>query len=393
MMVQTWALLVDAYRELNAKKMFWIVLILTGVVLAGFATLGVSGNQMTVLWYAPFGKVPSALFMYKAIFSYLVVGFWFTWVAVLLALISTAGIFPDFLSAGSIDLFLAKPITRLRLFLTKYVAGLLFVLLQVTFFAVASFVILGVRAGVWQPGIFWSIPIILVFFSYLYGVCVLLGVLTRSTVAALLLTLLAWLGFWAVDRVDVVMASYINSQHATQADMEDELARIDKEIAANPGAATQPATERMGEEMYRDRVQIGSPPPGVGTRGSGSGETLEDQRAEAVSMRDEAVVSPTVEMVERVVVGVKTLIPKTRETTNLLDRELFTDKDLRAATQADAGQASQQDEFERRRAERRGQVWIDAMRERSVWWVVGTSVGFEAVVLGVAAWLFCRRDY
>jgi hypothetical protein len=30
---------------------------------------------------------------------------------------------------------------------------------------------------------------------------------------------------------------------------------------------------------------------------------------------------------------------------------------------------------------------------RSVAWVVGTSLGFEAVVLSLAAWVFCRRDY
>ena len=34
------------------------------------------------------------------------------------------------------------------------------------------------------------------------------------------------------------------------------------------------------------------------------------------------------------------------------------------------------------------------IRSRSVGWVVGTSVGgFEVVVLGLAAWIFCRRDY
>ena len=33
-MTQTLALLVDAYRELNARKMFWISLIISGVVIA-----------------------------------------------------------------------------------------------------------------------------------------------------------------------------------------------------------------------------------------------------------------------------------------------------------------------------------------------------------------------
>jgi hypothetical protein len=33
------------------------------------------------------------------------------------------------------------------------------------------------------------------------------------------------------------------------------------------------------------------------------------------------------------------------------------------------------------------------MNGRSVDWIVGTSVGFEGVVLALAAWIFCRRDY
>ena len=33
------------------------------------------------------------------------------------------------------------------------------------------------------------------------------------------------------------------------------------------------------------------------------------------------------------------------------------------------------------------------LRGNSTGWVIGTSLGFEAVVLGLACWVFCRRDY
>jgi hypothetical protein len=33
------------------------------------------------------------------------------------------------------------------------------------------------------------------------------------------------------------------------------------------------------------------------------------------------------------------------------------------------------------------------LRGRPVLWVVGTSLGFEAVVLALGAWVFCRRDH
>jgi hypothetical protein len=33
------------------------------------------------------------------------------------------------------------------------------------------------------------------------------------------------------------------------------------------------------------------------------------------------------------------------------------------------------------------------MRDRSLWWVVGTSLLFEAFILGIGAWIFSRRDF
>jgi hypothetical protein len=40
-----------------------------------------------------------------------------------------------------------------------------------------------------------------------------------------------------------------------------------------------------------------------------------------------------------------------------------------------------------------GRTLEATMRARSEWWIVGTSLAFEGVVLGLAAWIFCRRDF
>jgi hypothetical protein len=32
-------------------------------------------------------------------------------------------------------------------------------------------------------------------------------------------------------------------------------------------------------------------------------------------------------------------------------------------------------------------------RQRSMWWVIGTSVLFEVACLALAAWHFCTRDF
>jgi ABC-type transport system involved in multi-copper enzyme maturation permease subunit len=383
-MTQTGALFLDAYRELNAKKMFWVVLGLTLLVLAGFATLGVNSEGISFLWYHVRAPAALASYYYKQWFSNLVVGVWFTWVATILALISTAGIFPDFLSAGSVDLYLARPISRLRLFLTKFAAGLLFVTLQVTLFTVASFFVLGIRGGLWQPGLFLAIPIVVLFFSYLYAICVLLGILTRSTVAALLLTILAWLGIWGLDVADRVVVAVVNQASSRHEELGQRIELIDKRIAATQ-AATDPATMAAAAtemDAPTDRDPFG--------RRNGP-VNLQTTRAELVRERDAYELGQVWYTMESVMVGVKSFVPKTRETLNLLDRVLFTDKELQDASrqeeQPQAGEAAP------RRRGRGGERWIDPTRSRPVWWVVGTSLMFELVVLGAAGWVFVRRDY
>jgi len=395
MLTQTLALFLDAYRELQAKKLFWVVMVLNVLVIGLFAILGANDHATTVLWYEPLkGGIPPIT--YKIIFSNGIVGFWFTWAATILALISTAGIFPDLLSSGSIDLYLSRPIGRMRLFFTKYVSGLIFVALQVGIFTLLSFVVLGWRAHLWEPGLFWAIPLVLIFFSYLYAICVLIGMVTRSTIAALMLTLLAWLGIWVVDFVDVRLqrASYdITVWHD---ELKDAMGGVDAQIAAERQKATP------------DAAQLA---------------TLQDARKEMQQRSDQLVVPEGVYTAQNVLFGIKSIVPKTRETIGLLDRVLFNDKDLQDANKAAEESAPIPGMPAPPRAARGGGLGglfgrggrvggaggrggpnvpgaaiprtaqIELDRQRSPWWIIGTSLLFEAGMLMVAAWLFCTRDY
>ena len=107
-MSQTLAIFHEAYRGLRARKMFWIVLFLSLFVVLVFACVGVNENGLTLLvWDLHFGpttnEFPPAM-LYKTMFVSLGIGIWLTWIAAILALISTAGIFPNFIAKGAIDL-------------------------------------------------------------------------------------------------------------------------------------------------------------------------------------------------------------------------------------------------------------------------------------------------
>jgi ABC-type transport system involved in multi-copper enzyme maturation permease subunit len=209
---QTKALFLDAYRELNARKLFWVTLGLSLLVVAVCACIGVKGSSVTFLGWTVndnlSGPMSQPAKFYKAMFVTFGIGFWLTWAAMILALISSASVFPDFLSGGAIELVLSKPIGRLRLFLTKYATGLMFTAIQVGVFTLGCFLLLGVRGGSWEPRMFLAIPIVVGMYSFLFCMCVLLGVLTRSTIASLLLTLLLWFLVFLVNVADASVASF-----------------------------------------------------------------------------------------------------------------------------------------------------------------------------------------
>ena len=339
---------------------------------------------ISVVQDAAAGQCGAAQLLYKYGFSFLLIGVYLTWIAAVLALISTASIFPDLMTGGSIDLYLSKPIGRVRLFFTKYVSGLLFVTLQVSVFAVGSFLVLGWRGHSWEPSLFLAIPIVVVFFSYLYGICALLGVMMRSTIAALLLTLLAWFFIFAVDYVDKKVSEYAVMIPQMRQQAARQVQRLDVQIAAKEreaAAATQTASTGAATAEAA---------PGRAGRRLIARSDLAALRSERDSYARETegpAIPPALKNFQTVLLVIKTFVPKTRETTNLLDRYLLPDWELEKAGSLDT-QNSEGPGDARMMAE-----MVDPTRGQSAWWVVGSSLGFEAVCVGLAAWIFKRRDY
>lgn len=388
MMTQTVALFVDAYRELNAKKLFWITMLLSGLVVSIYAMIGINEEGVTFLWFGldflpphiTSDLIPPAMF-YKGLFMNLGIGIWLTWIATILALISTAGIIPDMISGGSIEMLLSKPISRTRLFLTKYFTGLLFAGLQVAAFTGASFLVIGIRGGVWEPGLFLAIPLVVIFFSYLYSVCALIGVLTKSTIASLLITLLFWCGLFVLNMGDAGLMAF-RVQFEAQRD------GYNASIERSREGATKIITTRREKE--------GDPVPEgyIAT----DDDMLEVMKWMGSALEKRDGIEESLEKLEpwgKGVYAAKTLVPKTGETIALLERWLISMADLEAMSEGnpDRLETSIDEEgdltLDQSEVELRAQ---EAIRGRSVWWVLGTSLLFECLVLGGAVFVFARRD-
>lgn len=376
MLVQTAAIFMDAYRELNSKKLFWIVLLLSFLVVAAFAAVGINEKGMTIFWFsfpAPFNTTLfSRELFYKLMFANLGVKFWLAWCSTILALIATAGMFPDLLASGSVELTLSKPIGRLRLFLTKFSAGLLFTAIQVTLFTATAFLVLGLRAGVWEPGIFWTVPIMVVFYSYLFSICVLLGILTRSTVASLLITLLIWMAvIFGVHTTEKTLLLFQERNTAQIDRVQSQIKSLEERIAAQ---GDQPPKPTVSNVLRGDPKQ-----------------TLESRKAKLADLQGD----------ERKLgywhggaYAVKTALPKTAETLDLLERVLVSQADMDTLGK-DNEPVTIDGEPEETRVDmsKVSRSVENKLRARSIAWVVGTSLAFEAVMLGIGAWIFCRRDF
>lgn len=376
-MRQTLAIFLDAYRELNARKLFWITLILSGVVVLAFSAVGINEKGLTLLWFEFPSALNTTLFpaesFYKWAFVAFGIKFWLTWAASILALVSTAGIFPEFVSSGSIELLLSKPIGRLRLFLTKYLAGLLFVVLQVSVFTLACFLVIGLRGKSWEPGLFWAVPITVLFFSYLFSICALIGLLTRSTIAALLLTLLCWFGIFGIHATEMTMLTFRERAQLRVEALEARIARLEARLAErapassdqNGDQADPPAPDRDAERLAADR------------------QKLTEERSTLASLRKW----------HAGIFAAKSILPKTAETTQLLEHTLLSVTDMeRLRGRDNTPDPMPSGDIRISGAELTKRI-DKIQRSRTVPWVIGTSLAFQAVVLAIGAWFFCRRDF
>jgi ABC-type transport system involved in multi-copper enzyme maturation permease subunit len=123
------------------------------------------------------------------------------WVVVLLSIVVTAFFIPNMLRKGAVDLLLVRPLSRPQLLIYRYISGVIYVGTTVGLMVTAVWVVLGLRSGIWNPGILLSVPVITFFFAILFAVSAMVGVVTRSPVTAILLTCIVWFGLWILGLV------------------------------------------------------------------------------------------------------------------------------------------------------------------------------------------------
>jgi len=187
----TLALIRDTFREAFARRIFWgffacssalllfLLFILRIDVAEGtVATMSIFGNsngrtlEVSQLVHRFQGGI--AMVLYFA--------------GMALAVFASAGLVSAVFEPGRIELLLSKPVSRTHLLLGRYVGNLLVVAANVIYLVVGSWIIFGIKTGVWGAGFLLSSLCTIFVFAVLLAVIVLVGVLLDSAAVATMVT-------------------------------------------------------------------------------------------------------------------------------------------------------------------------------------------------------------
>ncbi len=107
-----------------------------------------------------------------------------------LSIFSAASFIPSMLEKGNVELILSKPISRSQIIWGKFWGGILIVLLNVAYLIFGLWVLIGFKFGLWDVGLLYAILTITYTFTVLYGLMILIGILTQSSLLAMMSTYL-----------------------------------------------------------------------------------------------------------------------------------------------------------------------------------------------------------
>lgn len=186
----TLALIRDTFREAFARRIFWgffacctllllflIFIMRIDVVQGALATVSIFGNSMA-------STSPEKLVQQTQ--SVIAMVLYFAGMA--LSVFASAGLVAAVFEPGRIELLLSKPVSRTHLLLGRYAGNVLVVSANILYLVLGTWIIFGIKTGVWGAGFLVSSLFTIFIFSVLLSVIVLIGVLWDSSAVAIMVT-------------------------------------------------------------------------------------------------------------------------------------------------------------------------------------------------------------
>lgn len=161
---------------------------------------------------------------------------------ILLAIVATAFFVPRLLEKGAADLYFHKPVSRSALYLSRFYAGLLFIALSSGVLALGVFLGLAAASQHVNLGVLLACPTLVYVFALVFPFTMLVGVVTRSTVAAILLSAMFFLFNGCIQQAWISLEQIENGPNmsalvnGSAAELEDEQGEAAPEEDPSGGA-------------------------------------------------------------------------------------------------------------------------------------------------------------
>jgi len=107
-------------------------------------------------------------------------------------IIVTSNVIPQTFEPGAVDLLLSKPVNRMGVYLSKFLGGCLFVLLNTTLLLGGMWLMVGLRHDVWIHSLVLCIPVFLFWFMVFFSISALVGLIWRNSIVAVCVTIGVW---------------------------------------------------------------------------------------------------------------------------------------------------------------------------------------------------------
>lgn len=208
------ALVEDAFEQVLDNRVFRLLLVVVAAMVGFFFLVGFGAEEIELFWgwrslpyedlFGAVGQSSRGVADPQGLVIQTVVGLLVETLAgslgMALCVCATAFFVPRMLEKGSADVLFAKPVSRATLLFARWFAGLLFVAM------LSALLLGGIWLGLWlvsgwhDPGILWGVVTLTYLFAIVHSFSTLVGVLTRSTVAAILLSLFFFMGTGCVHQ-------------------------------------------------------------------------------------------------------------------------------------------------------------------------------------------------
>jgi ABC-type transport system involved in multi-copper enzyme maturation permease subunit len=186
----TIALIQDTFREAFARRIFWGFFgCCTALLLFLLFIMNIDVVQGAVATVTIFGQTSPTRDvedLVRRTQSVIAMVLYFAGMA--LAVFASAGLVSAVFEPGRIELLLSKPVSRTHLLLGRYIGNILVIASNILYLVIGSWIIFGVKSGVWGWGFPVSSLCTIFIFSVLLAVLVLVGVLWDSAAVAIMTT-------------------------------------------------------------------------------------------------------------------------------------------------------------------------------------------------------------